>query len=91
MTNYNIFANISTNSINCDIMKLRKGVISMLHHEIGKTYYIGYWNTTYKVLDILPDKVFGEAYKCLWANGRVTTHSTPLDPTKDYEIKEGND
>ena len=62
----------------------------MLKHEIGKTYYIGYWNTTYKVLDILPDDIFGEQYKCLWADGRITTHSTPLDMKKDYKVMEGN-
>ena len=54
-------------------------------YEVGKTYYIGYWNTTCKVLEI------NEEYKCLWADGRITTHMTPLDPDKDYEvIKDSN-
>lgn len=61
-----------------------------MRYEIGKTYYNGYWNKTFKVLDILPNKVWGEEYKCQWSDGRITTHTTPLDPKKDYEIvKEG--
>ena len=58
-----------------------------MKHEVGKTYYIGYWNTTYTVLDIVSDDIFGEAYKCLWADGRITTHCTQLDPKRDYEVK----
>ena len=58
-----------------------------MKHELGKTYYIGYWNTTYKVIDIMQDDISGEAYKCLWKNGRVTIHSTPLDPKRDYEVE----
>lgn len=58
-----------------------------MKHELGKTYYIGYWNTTYKVIDILPDDVSGESYKCLWKNSRVTIHSTSLDPKRDYEVE----
>lgn len=58
-----------------------------LKHEVGKTYYIGYWHTTYKVLEILPSEIFGEKYKCLWADGSISTHCTQLDPRNDYEVK----
>ena len=58
-----------------------------MRYEKGKTYYIGYWNLTCKVLDIIPNDIWGEEYKCLWEDGRITTHCTKLDPNKDYEIK----
>lgn len=57
-----------------------------MRYEIGKTYYIGYWGTTFTVLDILPNEIWGEEYKCLWKDGRIITHTTKLDPKKDYEV-----
>ena len=61
-----------------------------MRYEIGKTYYNGYWNKTFKVLDILPNAIWGEEYKCQWSDGRITTHTTPLDPDKDYVIEKGS-
>ena len=59
-----------------------------MRYEIGKTYYNGYWNKTFVVLDVLPNEIWGEEYKCQWSDGRITTHTTPLDPEKDYEVIE---
>lgn len=55
-------------------------------YEKGKTYYCSYWNSTFEVLDIIPNEIWKEEYKCLWSNGRITTHTTKLDPEKDYEV-----
>lgn len=55
-------------------------------NEIGKTYWCGYWATTYTVLDITDNAIFGESYKVKWADGHTTTHSTRFDPGYDFEV-----
>ena len=55
-------------------------------HEVGKTYYCGYWATTYKVLSIKKHDIWGEVYECLWADGDTNTHATKLDPKNDFEV-----
>ena len=57
-------------------------------HEKGKTYFCGYWNKTYKCIDIIQDKGFGEAYVVVWDDGRTVTHATKLDIKHDFEVIE---
>ena len=58
--------------------KLKKGA----RHEVGKTYWIGYWQQIYKVLEINGYKI-----KVEWEDGKVAEHMTSLDYMRDYELK----
>lgn len=53
-------------------------------YQVGKTYYNGYWGQTFTVLDITSDN--WEKYVCLWADGEITKHCTPLDPERDFVV-----
>lgn len=51
-------------------------------HKVGSTYWIGYWEKTYTVLEINDNKI-----KVVWDDGKVTEHMTSLDYIHDYELK----
>lgn len=55
------------------------------NYEVGKTYYSGYWCEWFKVLEYkeLPDSWMRWTVKCLWEDGRITIHCTPLNLSKD--------
>ena len=63
-------------------------------YYVGKTYWCGYWHKYYTVKDAsyTPYLVKGRPYMSLnnvtveWEDGRVTTHSTHLNPKKDFRI-----
>jgi hypothetical protein len=55
-------------------------------HEVGKTYYCGYWRQTYKVIDIKQGGNFGWAVVCEWQDGSKNSHSTSLIPGRDFEV-----
>lgn len=54
-------------------------------HEIGSTYFNGYWNEVYTVTDI---KINGSwtFITVLWSDNRTATHSTSLDHLKDFKV-----
>lgn len=57
-------------------------------HEVGRTYYCGYWRQTYTVEAVHHNvPVWGWTVTCRWDDGRTNTHSTPLDPRRDYLIE----
>lgn len=58
--------------------KLKKGA----KHEVGKTYWNGYWQKSYKVIDINGSKI-----KVIWQDGGESTHMTCLDYRHDYELR----
>ena len=58
--------------------KIKKGD----KHKVGSTYWIGYWEKTYTVLEINGYKI-----KVIWDDGKVSEHMTSLDPGHDYELK----
>ncbi len=55
------------------------------NYEIGKTYYSGYWNETFQVLEYkeLPSSWMRFSVKCKWQDGKITNHCTPLNLSKD--------
>ena len=50
--------------------------------EVGKIYWCGYWEKTYKVLE-----VNGYNVKIRWQDGKIAEHCTSLDIHRDYELK----
>lgn len=54
-------------------------------HEIGSTYFNGYWREMYTVTDIKNNgsRTF---ITVLWSDNRTTTHSTSLDHLKDFKV-----
>jgi hypothetical protein len=55
-------------------------------HEVGKTYYCGYWQQTYTVVEANEGGCFGWSVLCKWQDGHTTSHSTSLLPNKDFEV-----
>jgi hypothetical protein len=55
-------------------------------HEVGKTYYCGYWRQTYTVLEANEGGCFGWSVLCKWQDGETNCHSTSLIPGKDFEV-----
>ena len=54
-------------------------------HKFGKTYRSTYWGINYQILrEIHYKDRRGDSVECLWADGRITIHSTPRG--KDPEI-----
>ena len=51
-------------------------------HEVGSTYFNGYWKEIYTVTDITSNGVI----TVLWSDNRTTTHSTKLDHLKDFKV-----
>ena len=51
-------------------------------HEVGSTYFNGYWKEIYTVTDITINGVI----TVLWSDGRSATHSTKLDHLKDFKV-----
>lgn len=51
-------------------------------HKVGSTYWCGYWEKIYTVLEINDLKI-----KVKWEDGKVVEHMTSLDPGSDYELK----
>lgn len=66
------------------LKKLKKNA----KHEKGKTYYNGYWQKTYKVLDYTENTGDwrGWAVVCKWDDGEINSHCTSLDMRYDYEV-----
>jgi hypothetical protein len=58
-------------------------------HELGKVYYCGYWQQTYKVTAMGKDRVFGWCVESFWADEHYKNHSTSLIYGKDFEVVEG--
>jgi predicted acyl esterase len=55
-------------------------------YELGKTYHIGYWGTTCKVIELHDNYGWMKwAVTVEWSDGRVTTHCTSLDE-RDREV-----
>ena len=50
-------------------------------HEEGKTYWCGYWQMYYTVLD-----ENGGIVKCQWEDGKINKHCTSLDRYRDKEL-----
>lgn len=60
-------------------------------HEVGKKYWSGCWSKWYTVLDAQHD-IHGKntvlkSVTVQWEDGTVNTHATPLDPQKDFELR----
>jgi hypothetical protein len=55
-------------------------------HEVGKTYYCGYWQQTYTVIDAKEGGCFGWSVVCKWQDGETNCHSTSLIPGRDFEV-----
>lgn len=57
-------------------------------HEVGKTYFDGYWFKSYKVLELreLPNSWMGWAVTCRWQDGDITTHCTKLNQYEDFLV-----
>lgn len=57
-------------------------------HEVGKTYYCGYWGQTYEVLEVIENTGDwrGWSVKCKWDDGKINTHCTALDYRKDFLV-----
>ena len=54
--------------------------------EVGKQYYIGYWQKAFTVLASKPHDIWGTVYKVQWSNGTININSTRLDTKSDFEI-----
>lgn len=54
-------------------------------HEVGKTYYCGYWQQTYTVIKAVENE-HGWAVVCKWQDGSTNSHSTSLIPGRDFEV-----
>jgi hypothetical protein len=57
-------------------------------HEVGKTYYSGYWGITYKVLSYeeKPESWMRYIVTCQWEDGRITKHCTDLNYKEDFMV-----
>ena len=57
-------------------------------HEMGKTYYNGYWCDTYTVIDYTENTNDWMLWRatCEWSDGHITTHCTSLDYRYDFEV-----
>lgn len=55
-------------------------------HEVGKTYYCGYWQQTYTVMEVKEGGCFGWSVLCKWQDGHANSHSTSLQPGRDFEV-----
>jgi hypothetical protein len=55
-------------------------------HEVGKTYFCGYWRQTYTVIEAKEGGCFGWSVVCKWQDGGINSHSTSLKPGKDFEV-----
>ncbi|MDR7856113.1 hypothetical protein [Tissierella sp.] len=57
-------------------------------HEVGKTYYCGYWRQTYEVIDLKNNT--GDwrdlSVTCKWQDGHTNSHCTALDIKQDFEV-----
>lgn len=53
---------------------------------VGNTYYNGYWNECYKIIDRVKDNIFGECVVCEWEDKRKTTHCTRIDLRHDLLV-----
>jgi hypothetical protein len=55
-------------------------------HELGKTYWSGYWLRWYKIIDV--EKNDRVTYvTAQWDDGHTTRHCTSLDVYRDYELQ----
>lgn len=54
-------------------------------YEIGKIYYSGYWSQWFIVLEYkkLSDSYMKSEVKCIWQDGSITHHCTPLNLSLD--------
>lgn len=57
-------------------------------HEVGKTYYCGYWNETYEVVGYNDNTGDWRGWEvaCIWGDGKITKHCTALDSRKDFIV-----
>lgn len=56
-------------------------------HEVGKTYYCGYWRQTYEVIEVKETNDWRHwTALCKWQDGETNEHSTSLIPGKDFEV-----
>lgn len=61
---------------------------------VGETFWCGYWQKYYKVLDanyspyLIKGKVFMrlDSVTVEWEDGRHSTHCTELNPTRDFRL-----
>lgn len=60
-------------------------------YEKGKSYWCGYWQQYYTVIEVVYSTNGLKSVTVLWQNGEQTTHCTNLDSKKDFEIKLGGD
>lgn len=54
--------------------------------EVGKKYYIGYWQKTLEVLETKQNAIYGTVHKVKWNDGTININSTRLDNKNDFEI-----
>jgi NDP-sugar pyrophosphorylase family protein len=78
-----------------DVMEKRHGLkLAVLpenaKHEVGKTYFSGYWQQTYTVLEYREQPEIWQRWsvKVRWQDGEISNHSTALDPYKDFLVTE---
>ena len=57
-------------------------------YEIGKTYYCGYWQQSYEVLDYTENTGDwrGWSVTCKWDDGHINDHCTSLNNKYDFEV-----
>ena len=59
-------------------------------YVVGQNYWCGYWNKTYKVIDVCYENIQGHLFLSSvtveWEDGTVGTHCTRLNPRGDYKI-----
>ena len=55
-------------------------------HEVGKTYWCGYWGKIYTVTTIEVNDCGLHLVTVNNQDGRIATHGTALDPKWDFEI-----
>lgn len=53
-----------------------------MKYRVGVTYWCGYWQKWFKVLD-----VDGRSITVKWSDGKIATHMTSLDRLRDYELR----
>ena len=57
-------------------------------YELGKTYFCGYWNQSFKVIDFTPktNDWRGWSVTVHWQDGQITNHCTSLDRDNDFLV-----
>ena len=56
-------------------------------YEVGKTYWCGYWQKWYKVLEVKDNPRSYNGIKIEWEDGKIAEHGTSLDTRRDYELR----